>query len=147
MGLDADLRAALNARVVATAGFPVAVELENTAVSGKAFVPPVSDPWARVTHRFADEVLRTLPAPGGRLERFGVVLVDCFVPLLSGSAALDTLAQAVRDQCPPNLYLDAGGHRCRVRRSQRLGGARRDAFWWDQISISWACWAVNPLTG
>ncbi len=149
MGLDADLRAALNTRILATTGFPALVELENTAATGSAepFQASVTVPWARITHRFGSETLRTLPAPGGRLERTGFVQVDCFVPLLSGVDALDTLAQAIRDQCPPNLVLAVGGRRLQLQSSQRAGGARLGEHWWDHIDITWLLWATNPLVG
>ena len=149
MSLDASLRAALNARVLTTPGFPSAVDYENTKPAGtrEPFQPPANAPWARITHRFGLERLRTLPAPGGRVEKTGFLQVDCFVPLLSGTSALDTLAQAVRDTLPPNLFLSVEGFRLTVQWSQRYGGQRDAGWFWDHVDIGWTLWTTNPLGG
>lgn len=150
MSLDADIRSALNTRILATSGIPTDVDLENTAATGSAepFEPTPGTAWMRITHRFGPEILRTIPAPGGRLERTGFVQVDLFVPLGTGVDALDTMAQAIRNNCPPNLYLTAGTNRLMVTSSQRFGGQRVEGWWWDHIDIYWTIpAAVNPLVG
>ena len=109
----------------------------------------MGEAWIRVTHRWGNERLRTLPASGGRVWRFGFMQVDLFVPLVpatGGAGALTTLAQAVKDVFPAGAPLAVGGTVTDfyLRESRRWGGQRDRTWWSDHVDVRWDCVVTNP---
>ncbi len=142
MSQDADLKSAIETRLFTVTGIPDAAhrKLEN-----KLGDTPAGEPWIRVTHRFGNERIRTLPAAGARLEVIGFTQIDHFIQLGTSTAGQDTLLQAIKSMFPPQLALAVGGKTLRIRESRRWGGRRDSTWWWDHVDIYWQLWAANPL--
>ena len=142
MSQDTDLKTTIESRLFAVSGFP---DANHRAIEDASFVPPdASSTWAVIHHRLGAEQLKTLPASGGRLWKFGFSQVDLMVPLEAGRGALDTLADAVRAAFPARLMLSVGGIGLEVRASQRSGMQRRGGWLWDHVDIYWTLRATNP---
>ena len=142
MSQDTDLKATIESRLFAVSGFP---DANHRAIEDETFGPPdLSTAWAAVYHRLGVEQLKTLPASGGRLWKFGFTQVDLNVPFEAGRASLDTLADAIRAAFPARLMLSVGGIGLEVRSSQRFGMQRRSGWLWDHVDIYWTLRATNP---
>lgn len=142
MSQDTTLKLTVESRLFAVSGFP---DADHRAIEDAAFEPPdATTTWAVVFHRFGTEELKTLPASGGRLWKYGFTQVDLNVALESGRGALDTLADAVRDAFPAKLIFAVGSIGLEVRFAQRAGIEQRKGWLWDHIDIYWKLRAANP---
>lgn len=138
---DALIRSALEARLVTAAGFP---DANHRALENATYEPQLGETWARITHRWGNEVIETFPRSGGRVFRFGIMQVDLFVDVASAER-LDTLCEAVKAVLPPGLSLSpgAGITDFYIRESRRWGGQRERSWWWDHVDVRWDCRARN----
>lgn len=144
---DTLIATALETRLFTVAGLPDAA---HRALENADYTPIVGEPWIRVTHHWGNERVRTLPASGGRVARFGFMQVDVFTPVLpvtGGGGALTTLLEAIRAVFPPGLPLAIGGSvlEFHVRESRRWRGQRERHWWTDHVDVHWDC-AVTNLT-
>lgn len=145
MGLDADIRTALETPLFAVTGFP---DADHRALENVEFEKTIGVPWARVTHFWGREWLGSLPAAGGTLWRTGLLNVGLFFPLLKGPGDSDTLAQAIRDALPTKKALSVAGRALEIRENRRSNGSKDPAGnWWHvSIDVEWRMRASNPLT-
>lgn len=115
-----------------------ALQLENTNIDpqGKAF--------SRAT------LIRTRPSQGsvgasGRDRHSGLLQVDLFVPLGTGTTAANAIADEVISTFPRGLTLTSGALNLHVVRAYReTGGRLLDKFHQVPVSIEW--WSMQPAS-
>jgi len=142
VGLPADLRAALAARLATVSGLPVAAKRagENTA-----FEVPIGSAWLRQTLLFGGRERLTAPGEGAWVVQDGIYQVDLFHPQNRGPDASDTLAESVLLKFPPGLTLMAGAVPVRITRSRRNGGLREDDWYHVPLEVGWQLETVQTL--
>lgn len=143
MGLDADLRAALDGRLATVGGLPAAA---NRAGDNTAFDPPIGETWLRRTVVYGARDRLTLPADGAWVVETGLYLVDLFHPQDQGPAASDTLARAILDAFPDGLQLAAGGRTVRITGARRDGGVRAEGWHLVPLTVRWQLDTVQTVT-
>lgn len=146
MSLRSDIRAALDARLDTVPGIAPAARRHTENATG--FTVPIGQPWVRVQLRFSEEQLLTLPADGGLVEVPGRLSLELRFPQETGSAAGDTVAQAVLDHFPQgmSLVVGAGGHSLQVDRRRAWGGANEGNLWYMvPVDLNWYLRTINPL--
>lgn len=142
---DVLITAALEARLFTVAGLP---DTSHRALENMPYEPTPGEAWVRVTHRWGNETIRTLPYSGGRVDRFGLMQVDLFVPLVAttGAASLTTVLQAVKDAFPAGERFVLGGAVLdfHIREARRWGGRREGSWWTDHVDVRWDAVVTNP---
>lgn len=140
-----EIRAALEARLATVAGLP---PVERWSYENDAFEKPVRESWVWQRIHFGPEVLLSMPARGGYLQRNGTYRVVLYFPLDTGTADADALVQAVVDAFPVGTTLPNGGTTVRIDTPRRWGGGRdlEEGFYGVPIDIPWYVQRPNPLT-
>jgi hypothetical protein len=143
VGVRADVRAALDARLLTATGIP---DADHRASENAGYQPIPGDPWVRAQLGFGPEELFTVPAAGGWRVHTGLYFVDLFYPLDAGPGAADTLAEAVLARFAPGQSLTGGSTTFRVTRSQRRGGFRETDWYQVPLEVAWQVEAINTVT-
>lgn len=141
MGLDADLRTALDTRLFAVSGIP---DANHRAGENAKFDPTVREPWVRRVLVYGSRERITAPGQGAFVQEVGLYLVDTFHPELTGITTADALARLILLAFPPGLGLMAGTVPVTVEYSLRRGGFRDTGFWRIPMEIKW--WLVTENT-
>lgn len=117
----------------------------NIAWEGEVFQPP--DPkayWVRETLKLQETGLATL-GPTARLLSHGLYMIDCFTPLLDGTAASDEAVADILTVFPPALRLSDAGRIVRLLAVSR-GGAMPSAEWlMVPVTIQWQTDSINTI--
>jgi len=70
----------------------------NITFDNEQYSPPTNESWARVVIRHSGRTQESMGAAGARkFESSGLVFVQCFCPLDSGTSLADTMAAAAQD--------------------------------------------------
>jgi hypothetical protein len=139
---DAAIRSALQTLLYTVSGFP---DASHRALENVAYQPAPTESWARIALIFGTEQLGSIPSASALLWREGFLSVGLDVPLESGIATVDTLAQSIRDTFALDTKITVLGRSLTIRRFQRWPGVRDKNRWHVLVDIGWRYQAVNAL--
>lgn len=110
------------------------LQLENTPNIGKA-----TESFTRATLLPAAKVQRTVGL-NGRDEIRGIYQADVFVPLNTGTATINALADDIVEWFPRGLMLASGGVVVHVQTASRLPGGRTQdgVFYSLPVQVRWS---------
>lgn len=135
---ESKIDAAFRAAYVAAGVIPV----ERTAFEGVKFTPPAGQGWARLTNLPSSRTPFGLSPDGSEIST-GIMQIDVFRPVDTGSGMLLTDIDAVIDAFPPRTYLEYQGVRVEIRRTER-GSIRTDGAW---MSIPVSIYYLASIAG
>ena len=139
-----DIRAALEAQLATVAGIPDSAHRagENTEFRGT-----IAETWIRSRLGYGIERRLTLPARSARVQKDGTWRLLVQFPLNTGTAAADTLVQAIVDAFPDGQTLVSGSTTVRLDGTRRFGGGRDidESSYVVPIDIRWHVFTTSTL--
>jgi hypothetical protein len=140
VSLYTEIRGALQARAVATPGFPGALQ---RAYEGRPFNPTLGTPYAALTLLPTAE--RPADIAGDQARQDGLFQIGLFYPANAGeTATLEALADAVRARFTPTLEIERNGVVVVIDYAER-GPIIHEGDWMQlPVTIRWHRIAAEP---
>lgn len=135
---ESKIDAAFRAAYVAAGVIPV----ERTAFEGAKFTPPSGQSWARLTNLPSSRTPFGLSPDSSEIST-GIMQIDVFRPVDTGSGQLLADAEQIMAIYPPRTNLLYQGQRVEIRRTER-GSIRADGAW---MSIPVSIYYLASIAG
>lgn len=136
--LHQDIRAALTKRAITAVGFPAEA---NRAFDGKKYKPVVGTPYARL--QFFPSASRPMTTSAARKTHRGMFWVTFFGKPNEGTAALETLAGALKDVFTPDTVLHEGGENIAIEYAEARPFIDEPDWAGLPVVIGWTCYSLR----
>jgi len=137
--ISQDIRGALHAQAITASGFPAS---NLIAEEGMPFTPAEATTWVSISFRPASQ--RPFSTAGSAIKvHKGTYMINVRCPAGQGTAAAESLADAIRDVFEPSTKLSLDGAYVVIDYSERTA-SMPDAEWtMVPVTIGWRCFSTR----